>query len=450
MAARRRAVSADLQHRRAEAAAGAGERRHGCIAALPEGTPYGLVGTASLYKRESFPRGGVPEGSVTARWIGDKNDTSYRNRLQRLELFKASDEGTLNWLNQGAEAGLYDNEEIHAIRILAMEPTTDRRRGPKSGGCFTTSPKSGYGSWARFRCGSSTPTAISRSIPTAIPTPASSPRFPADTPFTFQLLNKEGMVLTMAQTWHQLGRAKSARIAAAATPIRKRRPSSKKPPPAGRATNVRPHPLHAAAHDRNRPTNRIANGTPRANRLALRAVGEERRILSRHPRRFFRRVAPLATRPSGSSRWACSCSTTISPTELPDIGKAPGTYVRLAGDHSYKAKFGYKPIWHETRWCFPNASRYVRMFQSRRSLLVWKILGRRTDGWTNDDHPTETMPGDPSTLQWHGKPLAPTQRKHRSQPTSTTPASACRRRRPIAGTFAAPDGTKIKVRRSDG
>jgi hypothetical protein len=27
----------------------------------------------------------------------------------------------------------------------------------------------------------------------------------------------------------------------------------------------------------------------------------------------------------------------------------------------------------------------VRGFQSRRSLLVWKVFGRRTDGWDNDD-----------------------------------------------------------------
>ena len=33
---------------------------------LPEGTPYGLVGTSSMYKRESAPAGVVPEGSVTA------------------------------------------------------------------------------------------------------------------------------------------------------------------------------------------------------------------------------------------------------------------------------------------------------------------------------------------------------------------------------------------------
>src|SRR5262249_25189829 len=66
------------------------------------------------------------------------------------------------------------------------------------------------------------------------------------------------------------------------------------------------------------------------------------------------------------------------------VGKVPGTYYRLAADR--QGKFGYKPI--IGAWRQFNASRYVREFQSRRSLLVWKILGRRTDGWNNDDFPS--------------------------------------------------------------
>src|SRR5262249_26304120 len=37
---------------------------------LPEGTPFGLVGTSSFYKRESYPDGVVPKGSVTATYAG--------------------------------------------------------------------------------------------------------------------------------------------------------------------------------------------------------------------------------------------------------------------------------------------------------------------------------------------------------------------------------------------
>ncbi len=73
----------------------------------------------------------------------------------------------------------------------------------------------------------------------------------------------------------------------------------------------------------------------------------------------------------------------------------PGTYYRLAMDSA--GRFGHKPIIGS--WRGAHASRYVRMFQSRRSLLVWKIFGERLDGWSNDDFPTETTPGDARTLQ---------------------------------------------------
>ena len=52
------------------------------------------------------------------------------------------------------------------------------------------------------------------------------------------------------------------------------------------------------------------------------------------------------------------------------------------------------------------ASRYIRKFQSRRSLLIWKVFGKRLDGWTNDDFPSETVPGDKYSLAWKGKRLA--------------------------------------------
>ena len=121
------------------------------------------------------------------------------------------------------------------------------------------------------------------------------------------------------------------------------------------------------------------------------------------------------------------------------VGKVPGTYYRLAADR--QAKFGHKPI--IGAWRQQNASRYIREFQSRRSLLVWKILGQRTDGWTNDDFPTETVPGDPTTLTHKGQPV-----KERNQEsladldyigTAMPPPEA------VAGTYSGPDGKKIKV-----
>src|SRR5262249_30596118 len=81
-------------------------------------------------------------------------------------------------------------------------------------------------------------------------------------------------------------------------------------------------------------------------------------------------------------------------------GKFPGTYYRLALDE--RAQFGHKPIGWDS-WGYPNASRYIRKFQSRRSLLVWKIHGERLDGFSNDDHPSEAKPGDRENLLFKGE-----------------------------------------------
>src|SRR4029079_14512702 len=77
---------------------------------LPAGTPFRLVGTSSLYKRESAPNGEVPKGSVTAVGL---LYSAFPTREHRT-----------NWDGQGADAGLYSNSDIHAIRILAMEPAS--------------------------------------------------------------------------------------------------------------------------------------------------------------------------------------------------------------------------------------------------------------------------------------------------------------------------------------
>src|SRR5690606_34738394 len=74
---------------------------------LPEGTPYGLVGSSSMYKRESAPGGKVPEGSVTAVSLPKKPESWYWSSWRT------------NWGLQGSDAGLFENDEIHAIRIVA-------------------------------------------------------------------------------------------------------------------------------------------------------------------------------------------------------------------------------------------------------------------------------------------------------------------------------------------
>jgi hypothetical protein len=172
---------------------------------LPAGTPFGLVGTSSLYKRESYPNGVVKPGSVTATYSGED-----RTGFEDLDPFNTSVDGvSLNWFNQGADAGRYSNDDIHAIRILAMEPTTDRHKGPRSGRTFRSHASErlrilGEIPVRKFSGKREGEAPAEPLDPDGNPDTSFLAKLPADTAFTFQTLDRHGMVLNMAQTWHQL------------------------------------------------------------------------------------------------------------------------------------------------------------------------------------------------------------------------------------------------------
>jgi hypothetical protein len=84
------------------------------------------------------------------------------------------------------------------------------------------------------------------------------------------------------------------------------------------------------------------------------------------------------------------------------------------------------------------------MFQARRSLLAWKVLGKRTDGWTNDDFPTETTPGDPNTFMLKGEPVPNTQ-ANRDRADLDYNGVAMPPPEAVAGTYKGADGKLIKV-----
>jgi hypothetical protein len=90
---------------------------------------------------------------------------------------------------------------------------------------------------------------------------------------------------------------------------------------------------------------------------------------------------------------------TFDGTDNGTHGKVPGTFFRLALD--MRARFGPKPPF--PHYGVPQVSRYVRLFQSRRSLLIWKIFGQRLDGWKNEDFACEKVLGDASSLRYKGK-----------------------------------------------
>jgi hypothetical protein len=371
---------------------------------LPAGTPFGLVGSSSLYKRESYPNGKAPPGGVTAAFAGGTDRT---NGYQDLDPFNSSDvAASLNWFNQGADAGRYTNDQIHAVRILVMEPTTDRQRGPKAQRTFVSHASErlrilGEVPVRKF----GTPGANGQPTdPDGNPDTSFLVKIPADTAFTFQTLDSDGMVLNMAQTWHQL-RPGEIRNDCGGCHAHSQKPTLFKD-------------TAAAKPDYN--VFDLTQKTPLVTTKAKDESGKKWDAKDETGLRFekgvknveyFRDVKPIFER----SCIACHTGKADKPAgnlvldddrivKLPNADDVPGTYYRLTMD--YAGRFGHKPL--VSGWKGLNASRYIRMFQSRRSLLVWKVHGRRLDGWTNDDFPTETTPGDPRTLQLKGQPVPDT------------------------------------------
>ena len=400
---------------------------------LPEGTPFGLVGSASLYKRESYPGGKVPEGAVTARFAG--GDDPWRG----LDAFTSHGNGMpLNWHNQGADAGLYENSEIHAIRILAMEPTTDRNRGARAGRLFSSHAHE------RLRILGEIP--VRKFVdgdqpldPDGNPDTSFLARIPADTAFTFQTLDRGGLVLNMSQSWHQL-RPGEVRNDCGGCHAHSQRPTD-----FARTAAARPD---YKAWDL---TERAPLLTGRsADESGLRfdvdgATGLRFAKTAAVSVEYLRDVQPILAR----SCAACHTKSWKEPAgdlvldaddervQVDGEGQLPGTYVRLAFDE--QARFGPKPPTYDS-WGYPNASRTIRKLQSRRSLLVWKIFGKRLDGFRNEDHPSPPAPGARGLvhrgqpyerrrewfdLDYTGEPMPP-------------PAA-------LRGTYRGPDGGLIQV-----
>jgi hypothetical protein len=130
-----------------------------------------------------------------------------------------------------------------------------------------------------------------------------------------------------------------------------------------------------------------------------------------------------------------------NPAGLGFTVRLPGTYARLAADA--KGAFGHRPL-HRHGWTDLAASRYVKQMQSRRSLLIWKIFGQRLDGWSNDDFPHETVPGDPKSLHCKGQPIPDTP-QNRERATVAYTGSIMPPPEAIEGNYTGPKGEKIRV-----
>jgi hypothetical protein len=334
---------------------------------LPRGTPFGLIGSSSLIKRDTAPGAGDPN-------------------YDGLEPFNSPTVGPNgNWTAQGADAGLYDDDDIWAIRILAMEPSTHRSYGPNEN---SHQGHLSFYNHARERL------RILGEIPVRKKDADGRPildvdgnedtsflaKIPADVPFTFQTIDRRGMVLNMAQTWHQV-RPGEVRNDCGGCHAHSQMPTLFESTAAARSDYV---------------VSNLTRSTPLLTLGSRGDTGVETRPVGAVDVEYYRDVKPILQRscaPCHSLDGRQEAELVLDDDAI--VRGVENTYNRLARDR--EALHGRRPMSRHGRWHTTNASRYIRMFQSRRSLLVWKIFGERLDGWSNDDHPTETVPGDRST-----------------------------------------------------
>jgi hypothetical protein len=262
------------------------------------------------------------------------------------------------------------------------------------------------------------------------------------------------MVLNMAQTWHQI-RPGEIRNNCGGCHAHSQKPTDFALTAAARADYVpfdltkRTPLLTSKKDDQSGKQWDGGNGTGLRYHEGIRNV------------EFFRDVKPILHR----SCTACHTKTwdkpagdlvldDDTPVSTARAGRQPGSYARLAADGGagfMPVLFGHKPPQGST-WGQHQASRYVWKLQARRSLLAWKLYGRRLDGFRDEDFTTEKVPGDNTTLQFKGRAVDARAWKFKDDPRQQAPrfsvsfsGSIMPPPEAVAGTYTGPNGKKIKV-----
>ncbi len=335
---------------------------------LEPADPHAIVGTSSLYNRESAPIRGDPF------YMSGGRHTAAGN-----------------WMLQGADAGIFDDKEIHAVRIVGVVPTPFRRpRRPTGVEHLLPDSRSdpmvrGFGSahGERWKILAEIPVRKSNGEGGEVLDPKGDPdtsfaaKIPADLPFFFQGLDKEGMTLFSELTWRH-GAAGEVRTDCGGCHAHSLPPVDFAGTAAGRREAISTPGVSAADPMIAQGLWRVSDKTPL---IAADARGNPTVQVVDQPMvgvEFHRDVMPIL------QRRCVSCHKTAGNTTGTDLAFdgssiTDNAYFRLAKD--YSGRFGGGPPGGQ--FLFPQLSKYVRANQARQSLLVWKLFGRRLDGREN-------------------------------------------------------------------
>jgi hypothetical protein len=386
---------------------------------LPAGTPFGLVGSSSLYKRESYPNGVVPPGSVTA--VSTRpNDRKHLWRELAISRFGFPG----NWGEQGTDAGLYDNSDIWGIRILILEPVSDVIHQKRYHYALGSNSEERIRILGEFPVRKFSKDGKQPLDPDGNPDTSFLARVPADVAWTFQTLDNNGMVLNMAQTWHQL-RPGEVRNNCGGCHAHSQQPTLFEKTAAARADykvwdlTANPPLFTTKAADRS------AGKWDKDGRTGVRFARGVTDV------EFHRDIEPIL------QRSCVACHTTRQE-------KPAG---RLALDDVTPIKKPGLVPWAENvrvaqglPRSYARLVQYAWAFQSRRSPLIWKVHGKRLDGFRNEDIPSPPLDYDneKNVLEWCH------QRKNKIYDVDFL-GSVMPPPEAVAGTYKGPDGKRIKV-----
>jgi hypothetical protein len=386
---------------------------------LPAGTPFGLVGSSSLYKRESYPNGVVPTGSVTA--VSAK-PTDRKHLWRELAVSRFGFPG--NWGEQGADAGLYANSDIWGIRILILEPVSDVVHAKRQHFALGSNSEERVRILGEFPVRKFSRDGKQPLDPDGNPDTSFLVKVPADVAWTFQTLDNNGMVLNMAQTWHQV-RPGEIRNNCGGCHAHSQQPTPFEETAAATAdykvwdVTANPPLFTTKGGDR------TGQKWDKAGRTGIRFARSVKDV------EFHRDVKPILQR----SCVACHTTNQVKPAG------------RLALDDDAPIKKRGLVPWAENvqvpqglPHSYARLVQYSWAFQSRRSPLIWKLHGKRLDGFKNEDIPSPALDYDneKNVLEWCH------QGKNKVYDVDFV-GSVMPPPKAVAGTWKGPDGKRIKV-----